>query len=442
MSATCRPLAGTFLHRFVAAALFALAATLAQAAPLSPRALQLEAFANTSAGREISRALLGAPVRTLSDLDQLAWKLRSNDPHIRSIREELELRMPQLARELERYSNLHATHAHLESLSARILRFDQTEAGLQFFPFFSELPSASFTRSAQNFLEAAPETRFEAAIPRGPRSIDRQLGVRNSIYARLMDLEKKYVHQLGVLDPDAIAHRLAVTRPRVTVRDVTDEILRLRREMLRELNDWAHFYDSAHPSLAKQLRKTRAELNMSSDATARYQIKARDFEQWEYVAGQHDDMIRGYNGKVQGELGELRVLVRVDDFSQRGLKIQDLVQNLGSSTPRSALSLWSRIHATPQFAGKELDLILDEGRTWAEVKTFRDIFSPQHRQFRHVIDQAELTIAIRDYLYQSSEWRRVYPEPILLKIYFLGGVTDDAARVLEQMGLEVIGARI
>jgi hypothetical protein len=430
--------------RFGLALILLLLGPQALALTLSPRALQHELFSNTRIGRQLAEHLLGSPIQNSSDLSRLISRLRSNDHATQRIRTELELRIPQLARELEKLPVSAALESHLDSLASRILRFDVTTEGLHFYPFVSELPSASFTRNAQLFLEATPLSRFEAAIPRAPRSIDRSLSRNYSISERLALLEDRVVHELGVLDAESIAHRLALTNEQVTVQQITDEILRIRQEITKSLRDWSQEYRSLHPQLSQQLQKTANELTLSPDALVRYQHKSQELARLVYEPDAYDDLIRGYNGKIQGELGELKVLVRVNDFSARGLKTFELSQ-LFPRTPHATgatAALARHLEAFPQFAGKELDLILDEGRIWAEVKTFRDIFSRQHRQFRHVVEQIELTQAIRQHLNELPAWRQIYPESIELQIYFVGGITEDAARLIEAKGVQVFGARI
>ena len=416
----------------------------AEAITLAPRDLQLEVFSRTRIGRQISEAILGVPVRNSADLDRLLALLNSRDPRLLQVRSELELRIPQLARELEKLPPRASLPDPLEALASRILRFEAGPEGIHFYPFQSELASASFSRNAQSFLEGAPLSRFELGIPRSPRSIDRSLLLADSISERLARLEGRYVHELGVLDAETIAHRLALKKPRVTVKDITDEILRIRGELTEIMTAWAQEYRSRSPQLSEQIRKTVHELTLSPEAFARYQQKAHELARLSYEPGVHDDLIRGYNGKLQGELGELRVLVRVNDFTARGLKTFEL-STLFPSTVRgqaAKAALASHLESVPQYSGKELDLILDGGRVWAEVKTFRDIFSREHRQFRHVVEQLELTQAIEAHLRALPEWRSIFPDPIQLRIYFVGGITEDAARILESKGVEVFGARV
>jgi len=430
--------------RFGLALLLFLLGPQALALTLSPRALQVELFTQTRIGRQISEHLLGSPVQNSADLSRLISRLRANDAATYRIRTELELRVPQLARELEKLPASVRLDDHLDALANRILRFDIAADGLHFYPFVSELPSASFTRNAQQFLDATPLSRFETAIPRAPRSIDRSLNWNHSIAERLARLENRVVHELGVLDAESIAHRLALTHEEVRIHQITDEILRIRGEITRNLRDWSQEYRSLHPQLSQQLQKTASELTLSPEALVRYQQKSQELARLVYEPETYDDLIRGYNGKIQGELGELKVLVRVNDFSARGLKTFELSQ-LFPRTPHATgatAALARHLEAFPQFAGKELDLILGEGRIWAEVKTFRDIFSRQHRQFRHVVEQIELTQAIRAHLNELPAWRQLYPESIELQIYFVGGITEDAARLIEAKGVQVFGARI
>ena len=206
-------------------ALLLAAATLSSvvswAGAFTPETLQILIFGQTQTGRALSVLLIGSPVRGESDIQRLLSRLARSDSQTRALRHELELRLSQISRELDRYP-YYRNHMNesLDGLANRFLRFEKVGQELHFTPFISEEVSSSFARSAKIFLEASPPTRFESTVPRGGNSLDGLLRPQDSIYERLIALELKYVHELGVLDIDALAQRLAFRKSNLTVRDI------------------------------------------------------------------------------------------------------------------------------------------------------------------------------------------------------------------------------
>jgi phosphatidylserine/phosphatidylglycerophosphate/cardiolipin synthase-like enzyme len=153
-----------------------------------------------------------------------------------------------------------------------------------------------------------------------------------------------------------------------------------------------------------------------------------------------------YTRKLWGEMGELKVSTRVSGLVARGLKVEELGRFLGRGPVADAAR--ARLAALspqfPQHLGKELDLILDQGLTWGEVKNYSEVLSQDHRFYQKVMEQARHTVQIRELLESDPEIGaalKALGHRIQFRIYLLGGVTDSVARELEALGFEVLGPR-
>jgi hypothetical protein len=223
----------------------------------------------------------------------------------------------------------------------------------------------------------------------------------------------------------------------VSLQEMLDYGLAQREAMGDRLRELAERYAAQDPGLAGLLRK------VASDAgpTIKELRRARSHEP------DSVDEVMGHVRGIVGQLGELKVAVRLNGLAARGLDIQDLGRFMGhGAVGDSARARLARLGAThPRELGKELDLITGEGWVWNEVKNYAEPFSPRHNAFDSVIQQAELTLRIRSLLMKDPVIGRAIREQsgsIRLRIHFVGGVTDDGARALEALGFEVVGPRV
>lgn len=460
----------------------------AHAAPVPTRLMELLAseagsgiLYETPAGRALAKRLLGRRLRLSSaesraaDLREL--RVRLERPDAETLHSELVTRLERAQSELGGLSargRLAAgqRRALLEGVSSRYFEFESAgRAGrIEFvaLPKGGPAPAMGGYRASSQALErgasgsgatvtpirSAPPASvaaFESVVPVERGSMTDRLG--QGLYDELIELESHVMNARGLSDSDRIASLLVAERRgqgSVRLIDIADHVIAEREALARKLDDLASRYQGKDPLLAKTLRQAAGKLEMSQRSVRRLDKKAA--EQWNepYEGRQSAEGVMDYVAAIPGELGELKVALRVGGLSARGLQVGELAELLAQG--RSAQIIRSRFNALrnefPQYIDKELDLIFAAERDvmrWGEVKNYHEPFTPQHRNYDKVITQAEKTAKIRELLLEDrviGPILRSQGKRIELRIYFVHGVREDAARALEELGFQVIGPRV
>jgi hypothetical protein len=272
----------------------------------------------------------------------------------------------------------------------------------------------------------------------------------SQLYDDLLSIESRFMEKNGISSAEGIARAVRVSRGRmpgpVTLKDMMEYVVAQRQQMSAELSRLAGRYRTTDPLLANSLEKAAHEAGFSQSALNKIQDKMVDWATETYVDGRPADAILDYVRKLWGEMGELKVAVRVKGLVGRGLNVQDLGVFFGkgavADAARARLAELRPVY--PRDLGKELDLILDQGMLWGEIKNYSEVFSSEHRFYNKVMEQAQHTVEIRTLLESDPKINAALiatGKRIHFRIYLLGGVTESAAHELESMGFEVLGPR-
>lgn len=462
---------------FLASPLPAVASSASGTSSLAPSPILESALAryllqSTREGKTFARGVLGRAIYDQSDLRRLSKRLSRGDRETKALRSDFETRLHRIEAELKTrragVPQLGTRSELLESLAAQHLK---TISGSNGRIQFAGPPSGArnITQAREAFIQSASEaaeqaravkissadaaTResaraFENAIPIVPGSIEAGLRTQSKIYGRLKLLEEKYLYEGALYDGDRIAeflsHQPALRGKPVTLHNVIAYVVIRRKELASELITLADFYGHESPLLANLLRHAAGKIGMSESATRRFAEKMPELSAKIYEpGGKHYHDVASYAAVIWGELGELRVAVREAGLSERGLDVSQLgrVFGKGPMASEARAELRKLVSERPTFFAKELDLIFDQGRIWGEVKYFREPFSHRHNQWSSLIDQAEKTLDLKRALEANGVLRESLGGGIDLRIYFVNGVTPEAAAHLERMGFAVFGAR-
>lgn len=440
-----------------------LVGSLAQAAPISARLLELlgcdagvALMHDTQAGHELAIRILGRDftgAADVADLNRKIFALPAGD----DLRGELQSRLERAEDEFDsklraRPMSLGDRSLLLEELSSRYLKFQLLGGGkIEFLPIDAGGGGYAGAREAMEGLRLAPTSlgaTLETAIPVEPGSMVSRLGAK--VYDELIGIESRFMVRDGLESADEIAQGVRASRgggnSAVTLKDMLDYVVAERQRMAGELRSLEARYRTADPLLSETLGKAAHEVDLSPAALEKVAEKAPVLAALTFGQGEHGDQILDYVSKLRGEMGELKVAVRVKDLVARGLKVEELGAFFGKGNVAD-LARARLAELSPQYPrefGKELDLIMDQGTLWGEVKNYGGVLSPQHRNFEKVLEQAQLTVEIRKILESDPVIDRALKamgKHIRFRIYLLGGVTESAARALEDLGYEVSGPR-
>jgi hypothetical protein len=395
----------------------------------------------TTRGRALMERLIGRPLQGAGDLGDLHAYLdqqaalplnRRLESNVEKISEELRVRtggrgLAVLAR-AER-------EILLEEISSRYLDVDAL------------VPTpGKFEAARVRFLQG----EFEAAIPIEKGSLEDRLAPDQKIWSRLMAIEKKYLRNLGLGRPEQIA---AIVRERLGVRtaevpQMMDYIFATRRQMAAELKATAALYQRSEPFLAESLEKAAKLIHVSDATAAKFAQKLKESAiNWRNIPGASSEEIPGALAQLRGELGELKVSVRLAGVEARGLTVKQLgrffPKDAVGDAARAELEIMTKEH--PEMLLKELDLIMNQGTEWAEVKNYGKPLDRGHQFHDKVLLQARKTVRIKEYLETDpavSEAFREMGKSIQLRIYLVAGVSEDVAQELEALGFQVFGPRI
>jgi hypothetical protein len=198
--------------------------------------------------------------------------------------------------------------------------------------------------------------------------------------------------------------------------------------------------------VAELFDRAAGDADLSGKALRRLDSHAEELGEINYDGPRSADLVMGHVYNLFGQMGELRVAVRLKGIVARGLEPENLGRFMGegkaADVARARLAKLAQ--AYPHEMTKELDLLMDDGWLWSEVKNYNKPFGPGHRSYAKVMKQAKLSCEIRDLLQGDPVIARAFKAAkteIRLRIYFVQGVTDEGARELEAMGIEVFGPR-
>jgi hypothetical protein len=406
----------------------------------------------TRAGAELAERIAGKPVRDVADLIDLRARIEAADPRAARLRAELEPRLESIRAELEAQgaSRGRPSAPLLEELATRHLGLADSarweRAGrLGAIEFVAAAPEA-FPAARARLLAAAPEaSSFEAAVEVAPLSIEGRLPASAKIYDRLVALERRFLESEGLADPDRASEqvraRLGGRNP--TLKDILDHVVQARQELARELQALSARYRGGNDLLSGTLSKAAHEIRLNDSALRKYAAKAPELASVDYQPGRHFEDFTGYTAKLRGELGELRVAVREEGVVARGAEVEAIGRFFGTgrAADRARAELQLLATRTQGLLRKELDLVFRGGAVWGEVKYYREPLARADGHWETVAAQAAKTLELKRLLEANPAIRAALGGPIELRIYFVSGVSDDAAAALEAMGYRVLGPR-
>jgi hypothetical protein len=405
------------------------------------------------AGRVLTERLLG---RELSgsyrpggrDLIDLRARLERADAE--ALRPELESRLSKANEELEsalggRSRTLAERTRIIEDVSSRFLAFRAGQSGRI---DFVVQPAAGDLASMRVAAFRAGQA-FEAAVPVEEGSMASRWG--NELTEDLAAIEEHYLRAKGLGSAEGIARGVRAERggksQDVNLQEMLDYVVGQRQEMSARFLKLAERYRSGDPVLAEHLGRIASEVGLTPKVLHRIEARAHELSIVDYEGPESAEPLMGYARGLLGQLGEIKVAVRLRGVVARGLKVEDLGRFLGkgelADAARAQLKILSGTHG--RELGKELDLLMEDGWLWSEVKNYSQPFGPHHRYFEKVITQARLSADIRALLEGDPVISRALKAAgarIRFRSYFVGGVTEEGAQALEQMGVEVFGPRI
>lgn len=407
----------------------------------------------TPDGRRISELLIGRAPHTLEDLTALSTRLSRADTATVRLRRELRIRLTRADEELERIALSQGGRpraARLLRVSRRMLGIDARAAREGRVRFTNRRPSPyrPLASSRSRFLETqAPERShsFEVAVPVEAGSIEARLPADAKIYARLSEIEHRYLTKNTLASPNEIAARLrGGGGGRVTKKDVIDEMLFQRERLTGELYELASAYRDIDSQLSHAIRDSAKRIEVSQASRARYRQQRARLASSAYNPNKHARDLVSYVSMVPGELGELRTAVRLAGLRAVSVRLNSLGAHFGSGAEaaraRRALAGLNRTHR--KRLRKEVDLVLGRGRIWAEVKNYSEVVTLENQHvWRKVAAQADRTAELKSLIETRPEIAEAAGGPIELRIYFLGGISESAALELEARGFQVFGAR-
>jgi hypothetical protein len=227
-----------------------------------------------------------------------------------------------------------------------------------------------------------------------------------------------------------------------TVREVVDEILIRRSQLVDELQDLADEVAATTPALASEIRRSAERISVSQQSLGRLQSRHRDWISATFRSDLHDYVVGGYGSVVPGELGELLVFARESNARARGVPADRLARVLccgyGEELVRRAIERLQS--AEPQLFAGEIDIFFDGMSAFGEVKTLSEVMTLQNGSFEGVLRQAQATVRLRDRLMSLPEVQNYRgSEGIRLRIYFNSGIDQEAREAFESLGFEVFG---
>jgi hypothetical protein len=400
---------------------------------------------DTAAGRELAVRLIGRPVADVADIQDLHASLDRADSA--RVRAELERRFSQAEDEarvrLEKKPLNPAERARLvEELSERFLVTRADSGGTLEFVSEGIRPQAGYEAG-----RAAMADIFDSVIPVEAGSIEDRLPKDSKVYGRLVEIENRYFEERSVMHPDAIAQKLMQDRgvDHVLLEDVLGYIVDQRLQMADELRKLAAGYRAQQPLLANTLGQAAESIGLSPDSLGKFKVKMRDVGQQEYVMGQKYIDMPGYTGILRGEMGELKVAVRISGLADRGLRARDLGRFFGRGKVADlARARLRELADRYRFFRKEFDLLLDQGFEWAEIKNYDEVLGHHGMRYDKVVSQAQMSLNIKKILESDPQIRaalKAMGKKIRLRIYLTGGVRENVATELEGMGIQVFGPR-
>ncbi len=416
-------------------------------------------FLRTAEGRKLSRAIVGRPLANERELKGLYLRLRNPQvsEQARSLESEIERRL--LAADLAwAEAGVEAPRVHGGAkLTGRQRELLETIARQE----LGSLDPASFGPVTVEFFPvqragavapaAAVPRKFDQIVPIEPNSLEAAFRANQggrSFYERLVQLEDRYFRQRMLLFPDELAISISRAKGRpATPWDLLEKVAAERQSMSRELQELAQSMQAESPWFAESLRKSAEALSLDGARLARMREKQRTLSRTPYVAGHTYPELEGYTSLLRGEMGELRVALRLEGVQHRGVTVKGLLSRLGRENGVRVEAAIERIHAEhPHLLEKELDLVLNAGHVWAEVKYHRVPLTRAHKAWDSMVTQLELTQRIRRLILAEPEVLRALGmrpgRDIELRIYFVNGIEAGAATRLEELGYRVFGPRV
>lgn len=425
--------------------------SLQAAAPPIPEGLLYALLRETDEGIRIARTVLGTEVRSRAQLDRFIRTIEGSAENYSYLRAELAHRIAQI----ESASGLRIAPSTtlapknvslLKDLAREHLNIPAVAGRNAFLPEPAQAPSLPLPNADSPELVPALKNvlTFEDAVPLKSGSIEDRLPGAQKIYSVLTELEKKYLFERLLLFPDELSDRLRATLGRPpTLRDMIERMLQERISLAHELSVLSETYRNVDPQLHLMLRETAKKIGVSSKANERFRQKMKAIGTVLYRKDSQHEEVKGYVASIRGEIGELKVAVRESNVVLRGVMVHEIADAFTnpsvSATVRKEIQRLASLNG--ELLSKELDLVFENSRIWGEVKYFRTVMSRGHTSWGKVIKQANLTLNIKSVLERNNEVLSAFGGPLELRLYFVQGITEDAAQTLEQMGFRVFGPR-
>ena len=307
----------------------------AQAAPVSARLMELLAsdaglglLRESTAGNELVSRLLGRRLTgardDARDVGSLRARLELADAD--QLQVELQARLERAESEFESQRKMRPMSPAergqlLEELSSRWLRIRVNASGsIEFVELTAGAGSYAASREAMAGLRLAPTSlgaTLESAIPVEPGSMTASLGAQ--LYDELIGIENRFLFQNGLDSAEGIAQAVGGgTNAPVTLKDMLEYVVAERQKMSAELLRLEAQYRPADRLLADTLDKAAHEVGLSQHSLHKIEAKAPALAAVPFTGGESADEILDYVHKLFGEMGELKVAVRVNGLVGRG----------------------------------------------------------------------------------------------------------------------------
>jgi hypothetical protein len=260
----------------------------------------------------------------------------------------------------------------------------------------------------------------------------------------LAELLQTYVWDGAINRPSDFVRQVERTTGRLdwTAREVVDEILIRRMQLVDELEDLAVRFAPTHPLLATEMRRASENIRVTDRTVSRIVGRHPEWAQEAFSPGRHNHFLGSYGAPVVGELGELLVLAREHQAIARAVPAPSMGRALccGRTEQRVRAAIEAAAAAQPDLFNREVDILFDGLSAMGEVKTLREVLTLGQGSFDQVYAQARALRRLRDRLMQIPAVRSYTGRKgIQLRIYLNGGVEDEARRALEELGFQVFG---
>lgn len=192
-------------------------------------------------------------------------------------------------------------------------------------------------------------------------------------------------------------------------------------ERLRSLAHRAKHSFHAPDLVVAELERAADQIQMSRDEYEKHRLHIQDRS---FDSAEVGETMQTVRATVAGVEGEMEFFFLLPGVVARGVFVRDL--------PDAAV----RLRGLPQrFGDKEIDIIFNDGKSWAEVKNKRllveriteDSSDAAWRAHRKVVDQATDTALVAERFGVEHH------------IFFRHGIREDAAVEFQRMGARVHG---